>query len=249
MPQCGQMRTRAQSGPPFHTPKNPTVPGISRKSSFCHRTQAPRDQKNTDSFPGFRTRPSRVSALQPGIAQHQCTHTLSGIPVREPGRNKKSKKCETNRTQAQEDSQAANPAPASVFIRLTGPLYGGLSGLSVAKKSVFPDPARPSAFGAEEISHRVRPGTVSGYPPGTSPVPHRATAARSIDSAETECPRGGRGCEASGSRSPYTFLPRCRASEGQEHFPRMVICQITIAIFHARQSRPRDLSSYFCGWD
>jgi hypothetical protein len=117
MPQCGQMRTRAQSGPPFHTPKHPTVPGIFRKSSFCHRTQAPRDQNNTHSFPGFRTPPSRVSALQPAIAQHECTHTLSGIPVHEPGRNKKSKKCETNRTQAQENSQAANPAPASVFIR------------------------------------------------------------------------------------------------------------------------------------
>ncbi len=85
------MRTCAESWLPTSTPKNPgtpSAPGIFQKSSFCKRTQAAWDQKNTDSFPGFlglSTPPARVPALDPKISHPQPIHRLPEIQTHPPG--------------------------------------------------------------------------------------------------------------------------------------------------------------------
>jgi hypothetical protein len=208
MPQCRQMRTCAKSlpaSPALKAPQNPSAAGIFKKSSFCQRTQAPRDRENTDTFPGFLrflASSPQVPAQTPDISQPESIHKLPRAQTRPPGQNTKSKKCETNRTQAQENSEAANPtnpARSAVFIR--------------ALIHVGPWPKKPRA--------------ISVYPPDTSPAPHRAIAARPADSAtETECPLAGRDCAASDPCYPCTSSPRRQASDpGPESMKiRVAIC-------------------------
>src|ERR1700733_3601402 len=98
------MRTCAKSNPRPSTPKNQkTLPesGILKKSIFCHRTQAPRDRKNTDAFPGLLKPYSRVPAQHPNISHPQPTHTFPEIqthPPVQPGKNTKTRN-EVNPTQ------------------------------------------------------------------------------------------------------------------------------------------------------
>jgi hypothetical protein len=100
MPQCRQMRTCAKSCPPSCGPKNQKTPpasGIFSKSSFCERTQAASDQKNTSTFPGFLrllTPRSRVLATYRVTSQHQHAHTPPEIqthPPGQPGKNIKTR--------------------------------------------------------------------------------------------------------------------------------------------------------------
>jgi len=119
------MRTLAKSLPPSRDPKaqnNPAIAGILRRSTFCRRTQAQQDRKNTDAFPGFLTPPPRVPALTGNISQHQRVCTLPGTQAHPPVQLRKSIKTRNELNLTQENSWAAgegaNPAPSSVFIRV-----------------------------------------------------------------------------------------------------------------------------------
>jgi hypothetical protein len=113
MPQCRQMRTCAQSRPPSRVPNQHPTPGVFKKSSFCHGTQAGQDRKNTPLFPGFLgflTPHSRVPALYPGISQHHGRLTLLGIQtnsVGQPGKNIKFPN-ELNPTQENSEARSAS---------------------------------------------------------------------------------------------------------------------------------------------
>jgi hypothetical protein len=166
------MRTCAKSYPPFGTPKNsktPPTPGIFQKSSFCKRTQAASDQRNTDSFPGFlrlRTPHSRVPALYPGTSQRQCAHTLPGIQGRPPGQPGKNIKTRNELNPTQENSGArgeaanpTNPAHLSVCPRSypRGP---------VPQKATSANAARPpGSYAAETVPAIHGPGAIHRHDP------------------------------------------------------------------------------------
>ncbi len=145
MPQCGQMKSCAQSRPPFRTPNNPPQPEFPKKVVFASEPKPRRPGENTDAFPGFLRFSKSQLAGSRAPSRHlptpACSYTYRRHNPSPRVKTRKSKNCETNRTQAlgKLRTEKARPNPSgsafflSVSIRLTGPLYGGLSGLSVAE--------------------------------------------------------------------------------------------------------------------
>lgn len=132
-----RMRRSAQSRPPSDVQVAPAT-GRFEKSSFCNRSQAENNRKNTGSFPGFiglEILVLWVPALDSDISQHQCALTLPAISARSSTQNRKNIKARNEVNLTQEKSGAANPAKPELPV-IVVPASAALTRLSVLAQAI-----------------------------------------------------------------------------------------------------------------